>query len=109
LSNQYTKAISQEERDKRLSEIDSLISLLEQYVEKYESFKNVRARLVEMYVFGDRVGIVKTCPRGCCVDSQYTGIVVGIEDDGSYVVQDLSPGDIHRFVSPSLMSREVNP
>lgn len=61
-------------------------------------------RAEEGYDSGERVAVIETCRRGCCVEADYEGVVVGEQDNGTWIVRDFA-GTTHPRVSHLDMTR----
>lgn len=64
---------------------------------------------------GDKVHVVETCKQGCCEESNYKGIIVGLEQNGSYQIisdrnidrlQELKSGEEWKFVNGGVSARD---
>ena len=56
------------------------------------------------YDEGERVRVEETCKRGCCVEHEYEGTVVGEEKNGTYRIK-ATDGHIYQYVSTYDMKR----
>jgi hypothetical protein len=80
------------------------------YERATKAFNKVKDRydLIEAsFDAGEAVKVTHTCHRGCCVEDEYLGTVVGIEDNGTWKVQRLN-GGISEYVSHYDMKRVAN-
>jgi hypothetical protein len=58
----------------------------------------------DSYDIGERVRVVQTCRRGCCIESDFRGAVEGMTDNGQYNVRD-GAGHLWTYVYGGDMKR----
>jgi len=57
------------------------------------------------YDFVDRVYVEQLCKRVCCIESKFTGVVIGIHNNVTYKICD-TDGNQHRYISNLEMTRK---
>lgn len=51
------------------------------------------------------VKVTETCKRGCCVEFEFTGTIVGPTNNGAWNVKNRETGHVHGYISGSDMKR----
>lgn len=71
---------------------------------KYEAAQSELRAAEASYDVGERVRVTETCKRGCCVEHQYEGVVVGSKPNGTWCVKS-DDGHVYEYVSKFDMKR----
>jgi hypothetical protein len=54
---------------------------------------------------GERVRVTQTCKRGCCVECEFNGVIVGPTPNGMWNVKADNSGHIHEYIYEGDMKR----
>lgn len=71
---------------------------------KYEAAQSELRAAEASYDKGERVRVTETCRRGCCVEHEYEGEIVGGNTNGTWNIR-ATDGHLYEYVSKFDMKR----
>lgn len=89
-------------REKRILRAKLLLTKAQKDIEPYQ--KKLDAAQTELWSAeksfdeGERVRVTETCKRGCCVECEFTGTIVGLTPNGRWDVMSDKSGQIYGSV-----------
>lgn len=89
-------------RDKRIQKAKLLLKGAEEAIapfqKKLQTAQDELNSAERSFDEGERVSVTETCRRGCCVENEYVGVIVGPTPNGLWNVKDDESGHIYQYV-----------